>query len=295
MFPSHKPSLTLASLAGTLSIKQLSEITIDWSTPKNLGYQADEIDHHRILWRAIRPRAVNPLYMKFLKLLSSPDTPAPHDPAEHDWVDEDSGDKPYIIKDLKPAEDYEISVRAHSAGGYGPESHEVTHTAASSVASKAGTPVFMTSTSTSITVAWLPPKYENGEPIKSYQVSRQLIIGKDNKHEHEHEDGEHEHEHEQQWVAVQSMGDRPVATIRSIPEGGFVQVKVRARNENGFSIMGDVGGPFQALDPVRVLDRSPFNMKIIWQTVPAKQVLHFELQVSTHMCGGGMRAEHTPV
>ena len=284
----------------TSSKAQLAEITIDWSEPKNLGYDLDPIDHHRILWRAIQPRCVNPLYCEFLRLLDEAEVEEDFDPAEHDWVHEDSVDKPFSIRDVKPAEDYEVSIRAHSDGGYSPESREVLHTSASSVPSTPGRPVFMTSTSTAVTVAWLPPKFENGSPVTSYQVSRKILIGFGEGHGREHKEegkgkegkgggkgkGEgkgkekekEEEQREEQWVAVQSIGSSPVATVRSIPQGGYVQIKVRARSADGFSMTGDIGGPFQALDPIRVLDRSPNHLKIIWQTVPAKPVLHFELQ-----------------
>jgi hypothetical protein len=263
------------NFVSTSAKKQLSEITMDWSEPKNLGYDQDPIDHHRILWRAVQTRATNPLYYKFLGLLQKKDVEEEYDPQEHDWVHEDSTDHPYCIKNLKPAEQYQISIRAHADGGYSPESHPVTHTSASSVTSTPGIPVFMTSTSSSVTVAWLPPKFENGEPVKSYQVYRQILIGHETQHHHEG----HEPVEDAQWVAVQSMGSHPVASIKNIPNGGFIKVKVRSRNANGTSEMGEVGGPFQALDPIRVLDCTPSSLKIIWQTVPAKPVLHFELQI----------------
>lgn len=120
-------------------------------------------------------------------------------------------------------------------------------------------------------------------------MSRQILIGYglNQGHEHGHEEkkaeGEAEEkkggEVEEQWVTVQSMGSKPLATIKSLPTGAFVRVRVRAKSEKGFSLVSDVGGPFQALDPVRVLEVSPHSMKIIWQTVPAKPVLHFELQI----------------
>ena len=67
-------------------------------------------------------------------------------------------------------------VQAHTDGGYGIESHEVRHKSQGSVPSKPGKPVFMTSTSTSVTISWLPPKYLNGEPVKSYHISRQILL-----------------------------------------------------------------------------------------------------------------------
>ncbi|GMI14470.1 hypothetical protein TrVE_jg9742 [Triparma verrucosa] len=261
----------------TEASKQEASITMDWNEPKNLGYDQDPIDHHRISWRAIRERKVNPQYTQFLKLLALKDVEEDEIPEEVGWVKDDSEEKPYTVKGLKPAEEYKIEVQAHSDGGYGVTSHTVSHTSATSVPSTPGQPIFMTSTSTSVTISWLPPKFENGEPVKSYQISRQIVLNNDkNKKSGSDVDGS---AGEAQWVSYMCSGGRPVYTTVGIPNNGFVMMKVKAKNANGFSEMGAIGGPFQALDPVRMLERTPFSMKIIWQTIPAKTVLCFELQI----------------
>ena len=68
-------------------------------------------------------------------------------------------------------------------------------------------------------------------------------------------------------------------TIKGIPHSGWVQMKVRAKNANGHSEYGRIAGPFQALEPVRLLKRTAHEMKIIWQTIPAKEVLCFEVRM----------------
>lgn len=71
----------------------LSNITMEWSEPKNLGYDKDPIDHHRISWYAMKPRTVNPKYEKFLDLLNLKDKQIEHIPCEHGWVYEDSPER----------------------------------------------------------------------------------------------------------------------------------------------------------------------------------------------------------
>ena len=321
----------------------LSTMTMDWSEPKNLGYDEDPIDYHRISWHAVKPRFVNPLYSKFLLLLNKKDKQIEHIPCEHGWVHDDSPDKPHTMRDLKPSEEYRIIVQAHSAGGYGPISHEVTHKCATDLPSIPGKPMFMKSTSTSVTVAWLPPKWENGEPIKSYQVSRQILLKKHmdalrkaqemkEKEKQEQEQGggaiqivvegkdsiadaqgeedkkEDNDSHlesldgsldgsleeslsldgslesvesldDSMWVTYMATGSKPVFTVKGVPHGGWVQMKVRAKNKNGYSEFGKIGGPFQALEPVRLLSCTAHEMHIIWQTIPAKEVICFELNV----------------
>jgi len=120
-----------------------------------------------------------------------------------------------------------------------------------------GKPMFMTSTSTTVTVSWLPPKWENGEPIKSYQISRQILLKKHmdilfrkktTKKEHEgnvvvmegmedmvkEEDKKEDNESlggsldasleesvesldDSMWVTYMSTGSKPVFTVRGIP------------------------------------------------------------------------------
>ncbi|GMI16544.1 hypothetical protein TrLO_g10801 [Triparma laevis f. longispina] len=264
------------NFVGTEAKEQTASITMDWAEPKNLGYDQDPIDHHRISWRAIRSRKMNDQYLQFLKLLALEDCEEEVVVEEEGWVKDDSEDKPYTIKNLKPAEEYKIEVQAHADGGYGVASHTVEHTSATSVPSIPGKPIFMTSTSTSVTISWLPPKFQNGEPVKSYQISRQLVLNNAKKGGDKKGGGE---EQEAQWVTYMCGGGRPVFTTVGIPAGSFVMMKVKAKNANGFSEMGEIGGPFQALDPVRMLEKTPFSQKIIWQTIPAKTVLCFELQI----------------
>ena len=58
---------------GTDSSEQYASITMDWNEPKNLGYDKDPIDHHRMSWRAVHRRKVNIQYLEYLELLSMND------------------------------------------------------------------------------------------------------------------------------------------------------------------------------------------------------------------------------
>ena len=45
-----------------------NSISLNWSEPKNLGYDIDPIDYHKIQWMAVTERHVNPMHFNFLKV-----------------------------------------------------------------------------------------------------------------------------------------------------------------------------------------------------------------------------------
>ena len=71
----------------------------------------------------------------------------------------------------------------------------------------------------------------------------------------------------------------PFPSLRFAHCSGWVQLKVRAKNANGYSQYGKIGGPFQALEPIRLLSHTAHEIDLIWQTIPAKEVICFELNM----------------
>ena len=218
---------------------------------------------------------------------------------ELDFVSDDTAPKPYEVKGLQPSEKYRLRLAAHSAGGYGPFSNEEVYETAPSFPTTPGTPMFMTSTSSSITVSWVPPRFENGSKILRYEVGRMLMLASDHKHKKDEDkdkdkdkddddddDDDDEDDAEKKnaanWVRYISPGAQPVFTMTHIPNGSFVKIRVRAKNELGFSPFSTISEPFQALDPVRLLEKTPSSLKIIWQTIPALAVICFELQIRVY-------------
>eukprot|EP00752_Nemacystus_decipiens_P005219 g4738.t1 len=80
------------------------------------------------------------------------------------------------LKHLHPATNYMVRVSARTLAGYGVPSREAllrTRVAPPSAPPQAVNMV--SATPNSITVGWVPPKYENGEPITRYEIQRLVL------------------------------------------------------------------------------------------------------------------------
>ncbi|CAM9236775.1 unnamed protein product [Scytosiphon promiscuus] len=83
---------------------------------------------------------------------------------------------PLELKHLHPATNYVVRVSAKSLAGFGVPSREAllcTRVAPPSAPKKE--PGLVSATPNSITVGWIPPKYENGEPITRYEIQRLVL------------------------------------------------------------------------------------------------------------------------
>ncbi|CAM9448001.1 unnamed protein product [Ectocarpus sp. 12 AP-2014] len=83
---------------------------------------------------------------------------------------------PLRLKHLYPATNYIVRVSARTLAGYGVPSREaLLRTRVSPPSAPKEAANMVSATPNSITVGWVPPKYENGEPITRYEIQRLVL------------------------------------------------------------------------------------------------------------------------
>ncbi|CAM9168361.1 unnamed protein product [Ectocarpus fasciculatus] len=92
------------------------------------------------------------------------------------WKSHEVETFPLRLKHLHPATNYMVRVSARTLAGYGIPSREaLLRTRVSPPSAPKEAANMVSATPNSITVGWVPPKYENGEPITRYEIQRLVL------------------------------------------------------------------------------------------------------------------------
>jgi len=204
-----------------------------------------------------------------------------------------------VVAGLYPATRYVATVRASNAAGLGPLSPAVYVWTLPDICEIPSEPFLVHTTAANVVVAWLPPRYDNGKEVESYELQRYIVGGtradkwrrltkvhgtgkKLNEAMAElatrtRPDGEADDD-PNTWACAKNHKDpgwtnfrfraaeRPIFNFPGLSRGDRVVCRVRAANEVGWSGYSRLSCCFVAEPSIRVLDIDARSLVVEWDT-----------------------------
>ncbi|CAM9556745.1 unnamed protein product [Chrysoparadoxa australica] len=217
---------------------------------------------------------------------------------EHNWTVYILKRCPWTSSGLVPNMPYHIRVTPHSKAGYGPPSREVLVTTAEEEPSAPTQPPFLVSaTPTSITVGWVPSKYENGHPIYRYDIQRMILAEDGAVQPHVGSDyssaADGDGDNVMRWVTFKTGDATALYQAGGLPMYAKCKFRVRGVNAVGEGPWSDISTSFQAQDIIQVIERDARWLYLKWYNKPEMPTTKWELQRRPFVYGTDFRGDES--
>ena len=222
-----------------------------------------------------------------------------------------------VVAGLYPATKYVAHVRASNAAGLGPLSPSVYVWTSPDICEVPSEPFLVHTTVSNVVVAWLPPRYENGVAVETYELQRYIIGGTradrwrrmtkvhgsntkklnaamEDLAKATRPDGEESDDPNTWGIAARpkdwtnfrfKAADRPIFNFPGLSKGDKVVCRVRCANDCGWSGFSRISRVFLAEPSIRVLEIDARSLVVEWD-VHTLAAECWELQRQTNRITG---------